>query len=95
MAYRPAYKPAERKRDPVRSGCLSVAYFGVLAVIAYGLFLVIDSRFQLRQLFEVRNDIPDVVIAVVASFALWVVLHLLVLFGTSLVRGAKVNDTRP
>jgi len=74
---------------------LGLVYFAVLAVVAYGLFTLIDSRVQLRQVLELGSEIPDVAIAIVGSLVLFGILHLLVLMGTSIVRGGKTNGTRP
>ncbi len=95
MAFRRAPERPRPKPDPVRRACLGLVYFAVLAVVAYGLFTLIDSRVQLRQVLELGSEIPDVVVAVVGSLVLFGILHLLVLMGTSIVRGGKTNGTRP
>lgn len=94
MAYRPAYKPPAKKPDPARRACLGVVYFIALAAIAYGLYTLIDSRVGFRQVLQVGNEVPDTVLVVVGSLALLLILHLLVLFGVSIVRGARTDGTR-
>lgn len=94
MAYRPAYRPPVKKPDPARRACLGVVYFVVLALIAYGLYTLIDSRVGFRQVLQVGNEVPDTLLVVVGSLALLLILHLMVLFGVSIVRGARTDGTR-
>lgn len=96
MAFRPVYRPPVKKPDPVRRSCQGLLYFLALAVIAFLLFSLIDTRVGgLTQLLELGRDFPYPVLAAVGSLIILLILHLLVLFTVAIVRGARADDTRP
>jgi hypothetical protein len=95
MAFRPTYRPQPKKPDPVRRSCLGVFYFLALAVISFLLYSLIDVRVGVRQVLQLGSEVPDLALIAVGSLVVLVILHLLVLFGVALVRGARTDDTRP